>query len=77
MIEARVCFSEMELTEKRWLSREGRQVLESKGVSKDPPPHCVPNNIGSFFFCLLTPFLIQALACLHETATIFERVPFH
>ena len=36
MKEACVSFSEMELIQNRWLSREDRQVLESKVVSKTP-----------------------------------------
>ena len=35
MKEVRMCFSEVELSQKRWLSRENKQVLESKGVSQD------------------------------------------
>ena len=36
MKEAGVCFSEMELVQNRWMSREDRQVLESKDVPRDP-----------------------------------------
>ena len=35
MKEARVCFSGIKLIQSRWMSREDRQVLESKDVSKD------------------------------------------
>ena len=37
MKEVCTCFSEMELIQNWWMSHEDRQVLESKGVSKDPP----------------------------------------
>ena len=39
MEEACMCFSEMELIQNRCMSCEDRQMLESKGVSKDPQKH--------------------------------------
>ena len=36
MKEAHVCFGEMELIQTLWVSREDRQLLESKDMSKDP-----------------------------------------
>ena len=35
MKEGHMCFSEIELIQNQWMSCEDRQVLESKGVSKD------------------------------------------
>ena len=65
MKEARMCFSEMELIQKWWLSRENKQLFESKGVSKDPKKAGItrhttggailPRTVTIFFFslCLL------------------------
>ena len=58
--EVCMCFSEMELIQKWWLSRENKQLCESKGVSKDKKKEKKPVLLG-----------IQRGAILPRTVTIF------
>ena len=48
-----MCFGEIELIQKRWLSHEDKQVLESKGVSQDPQKAGITRHTTGVGACIL------------------------
>ena len=65
MKEARMCFSEMELIQKLWLSRENKQLFESKGVSKDQKKAGITRHTtGGYFAAHGDNFFLFSLSAL-------------